>query len=146
MAKNEDGVAHFFGGTDPGATEDLNLTLDDDSTPGDPDGEIALDVYQTENDVVVVAPIAGVDPDDIEIAATDDTLTIAGERKAEHLESLDDVFTQEIYWGAFSRTVSISVPCLMDKASASFKHGILTVSIPKASKAKKRLIKVKTAE
>lgn len=147
MAKKSDSVAHFFGGTDPGVQEEVNLTLDatEDESVEELEGEIAVDVYQTDSDVIIVSPIAGVDPELIDISATEDTITIDGERKSEHTTATNDVIMQEIYWGTFSRTVSLPVPCVVDKASASFKHGVLVINVPKAGKAKKRTIKVKAA-
>ena len=130
------------------APDDLNLSLEpteeDDDLEGNLEGEIAVDVYQTETDVVIVSPIAGVDPADIEIGATDDTLTVSGERRSEHSARGENVHTQEIYWGSFSRTVQLPVPCEVDKAQASYKHGILTVRVPKTGQTRKRTIKVKT--
>lgn len=149
MAKKSDSVTHFFGGTDPAAADELNVSLDTPDAEEDAslDGEIAVDVYQDSTHVVVISPIAGVRPDKIEISADDDAITISGERGAEHLQQENDVITQEIYWGSFSRTVALPVPCLVDKAVASFKHGVLTVRIPKVSaKTRKRVIKVKAAE
>ena len=150
MAKNSDSVAHFFGGADPGLDEPVNLSLendeDTDESSGSADGEIAVDVFQTDSHVVIVSPIAGVRPEDIEIAATDDTITISGERATEHSTRDHDVVMQEIYWGAFQRSISLPVPCMVDKATAAVKHGVLTVKVPKASKAKKHVIKVKPSE
>lgn len=155
--KKGDSVAHFFGGTDTDADDSVNLTLESedeetdahvgsDADAGGLEGEIAIDAYQTDSDVVVVSPIAGVDPELIEISATDDELTISGERGAAHITAGHDLFAEEIYWGVFSRTVRLPVPCEVDKASADYKHGVLKITIPKASKAKKRVIKVKKAE
>lgn len=150
MAKKDDSVTHFFGGTDTAATDQLNVSLDTPDAEEDTsalEGEIAVDVYQDSAHVVVISPIAGVRPEKIEISADDDTITISGERGAEHLTEQNHVIIQEIYWGTFSRSVTLPVPCLVDKAVATFKHGVLTVTIPKvAAKAKKRVIKVKPAE
>lgn len=150
MAKKSDSVAHFFGGNTV-TDEDLDLSLEtteeDEALEDDGlEGEIAVDVYQTDSHVIIVSPVAGVEPEAIEISATDDTITISGERKATHTENQDGLLVQEIYWGSFTRTVTLPVPCITDKAIATFKHGILTIKVPKASKAKKRVIKVKTAE
>lgn len=146
--KEDDSIAHFFGGTDDVGEELLDGPVTEPADETDDlatnlEGEIAVDVYQTPTHVVIVSPIAGVDPDNIEITSLDDSITITGERTGEHTSDEKNVFTQEIYWGAFSRTVVLPVPCLVDKASASFKHGVLTVKIPKTSKAKKKTIKVK---
>lgn len=153
MAKlKSDSVSHFFGGVDDGtATEDSEEITEttENLTATDPEdtieGEIAVDVHETDTDVVVISPIAGMDPENIEISATDDTITISGERKAEHASEVKNTSIQEIYWGAFSRTVTLPADCDTAKANASFKHGILTIKIPKAA-AQKRTIKVKTVE
>ena len=146
MAKNSDSVSHFFGGAND-LDEAVNLTLETpEAELASLEGEIAVDVYQTDTHVIIVSPIAGVLPENIEISANDDTITISGERKSEHTTKGHNSITQEIYWGAFERTVALPVPCLVDKAVASCKHGILTVKVPKASTAKKRKIKVKAAE
>lgn len=154
---NDDAIAHFFGGTGApaGRSHEPNrdFSLDTPETSPfaaadetDDDGEIAVDVYQTETDVVIMTPLAGVKPEDIEISGDDDSITITGERKAEHKERTENFSVQEIYWGSFSRTVTLPAPCDVDKAAASFKHGVLTVKVPKTGKAKKRVIKVKTDE
>ncbi len=153
MAKKhvDDSVNHFFGGTGTDSADEadsLNFSLEQAPAVADEsdaiEGEIAVDVYQTDTHVVIVSPIAGIEPENIEISATDDTLTISGERAAGYEHRGDHVFTQEIYWGAFSRTVDLPVPCLVDKAAASFKHGVLTIKVPKSAKVKKRTIKVKS--
>ncbi len=109
-------------------------------------GEIAVDVHETDDSIVIVSPIAGVDPADVEIAADDDSVTISGERRSENHVKSKNAVVQEIYWGKFSRIVELPVGAEVDKAKAAFKHGVLTVTIPKSGKAKKRTIKVKTVE
>lgn len=145
----DDDSAHFFG-TSAAKTKApdepvAELGLEAEAEAGI-DGEVAVDVYQTDHDVVIVSPLAGVNPDGVELSATEDSVTISGERKSAHTERKENMITQEIYWGSFSRTVSLPVPCDVDKADASFKHGILTVKIPKSGKAQKRTIKVKSDE
>lgn len=167
LVSKDDDIARFFGGNaaaaagaadasgtdspaaEPDFTLDPPIVVPSDEEAAarveaeeEADGEIAVDVYQTESDVVVVSPIAGVTV--AEVAFTDDSVTIAGERTGKHLEQTEDVLVQEIFWGSFSRTVTLPVPCDVDKATHSFKDGVLTVTIPKVvSKAKKRVIKVK---
>lgn len=148
MARDKsDGLGHFFGGV--GTDEGAGFSLDESPQAPEesaPDGEIAIDCFETERSVVVVSPLAGVDPEEIEIAASEDSITISGERKAEHTSQSGNLITQEIYWGSFSRTVELPSACDVDKAQAAFKHGVLTVTIPKTGQAKKRVIKVKKAE
>lgn len=157
MAPSDDPVTHFFGGRNDvpapaparplavNASDELGLETDED-TAESLEGEIAVDVYDTDTDVVIVSPIAGVDPDEIQISAGEDSVTISGQRKAEHTTRGKNLITQEIYWGSFERTVELPVPCEVTHATASCKQGVLTVTIPKSHKARKKTIKVNTEE
>ncbi len=155
MSPSDDPVTHFFGGRGdapapprpPAVTASDDLGLESDDDPADAlEGEIAVDVYETDTDVVIVSPIAGVDPEEIRISAGEDSVTISGQRKAEHTTRGKNLITQEIYWGSFERTVELPVPCEVNHASASCKQGVLTVTIPKSHKARKKTIKVRTEE
>jgi len=106
--------------------------------------ELALDVYETENDVVINAAIPGIKPEDIDIAITGDTVSIKGELKQETKVEKANYYRQERRYGAFSRAVSLPVPISADKAEATFKDGVLTLTIPKAEEAKPKTIKIKT--
>ena len=108
------------------------------------EGQLAIDVYQTGSEVVIKAPIAGVKPEDIDIAINDDVVTVKGERKQEKEIKQEDYYCQECYWGAFSRSVILPVGVAAEKAKASFKDGILTVTLPKASVAKSKKIRVRS--
>ncbi len=106
------------------------------------EGQLAVDAYQTNDAIVVKAPIAGVKPSDIEISITDEVITIKGKRKQEPAIGEADYFCQECYWGSFSRAYIIPVPVDSEKAQAGLKDGILTILIPKQEKSKTRVIKV----
>jgi HSP20 family protein len=106
-------------------------------------GELALDMYETDNDLVVNAALPGVNPDDVDITITGDTLTIKAEAKVEKKTEKANYYRQELRYGACSRTVGLPVPVQADKAEATFKHGILTIRIPKAEEARPKVIKVK---
>jgi len=108
------------------------------------EGQLAIDVYQTNNEVVIKAPIAGVKPEDIDIAINDDVVTVKGARKQEKEIKQDDYYCQECYWGAFSRSVILPVGVASDKAKATFKDGILTINLPKATAARAKKIRVKS--
>lgn len=107
------------------------------------DGQLAIDAYQTTDEIVVKAPIAGVRPEDLDVAITDEMITVKGERKGEEILQKDNYFCQECYWGSFSRSYVLPIAVDADKAEASLKNGILTVRIPKLEKTKTRTIKVK---
>ena len=106
------------------------------------EGQLAVDTYQTEDDIVVRAPIAGVFPEDLEIAITDEVVTIKGVRKKEETINDENYFAQECYYGAFSRSYLLPIAIDSDKAKAHIKNGILTITIPKQEKSKTRIIKV----
>lgn len=106
------------------------------------EGNLAVDVYQTANDVVVKAPVAGVNESDIDITVLPDQVSIRGERKEEKEVAEDGYHTRECYWGAFSRTVALPVEGEPDGARATFKSGILTVRIPKSKKGQAVKLKI----
>lgn len=106
------------------------------------EGQLAVDVYQTEDEIIVKTPIAGVRPGDLDISVTDDVLTIKGERKRDEKIEEADYLVQECYWGSFSRSYILPVVVDAENASASIKDGVLTVTVPKEAKAKTRVIQV----
>uniref|UniRef100_A0A7C4R479 Hsp20/alpha crystallin family protein n=1 Tax=candidate division CPR3 bacterium TaxID=2268181 RepID=A0A7C4R479_UNCC3 len=109
------------------------------------EGQLSIDMYQTDDDVVVKAPVAGVDPGELEISVTEDMVHIKGHRKEEHKEETKDYFLSECYWGSFSRSQSLPVPVIAEKAEASInKKGVLTIKIPKANKSKSKILKIKS--
>ena len=109
----------------------------------DVEGQLTIDVYQTEEEIIVESTIAGVDPDDIEIDATSDSVTIRGERQKSAEVMNADYFYQECFWGRFSRSVILPQEVDPDKAYSSLKNGVLTVHLPKINKDRARKISVK---
>jgi len=109
------------------------------------EGQLAIDAFQTEDNVVIKAPIAGVSPEELEISITDEVVTIKGERKDEQVAQKDNYFCQECYWGAFSRSYILPVAVDATKAEAILRNGILTITIPKQEKTRTRILKVTTA-
>lgn len=102
---------------------------------------LPVDVYTTEDEIVVQAPMPGVNPDDVEITLEGDNLTIKGEIKPP-LENVDYIM-QERWYGPFSRSLVINVPVDANKVEATFENGLLTVTIPKAEEVKPKSIKVR---
>lgn len=112
----------------------------------DYEGQLAIDVYQTNDDVIIKAPIAGVKPENLDVSVTDGVLTIKGERKQEENIKEHDFFVQECYWGAFARQFTLPAGIDYEKTSASLKNGVLTIRIPKEEKTKTRTIAINTEE
>ncbi len=105
--------------------------------------QLDVDVYQTENNIVIVAPMAGVDPEKVEINISDDTVTIKGETVQESKIEKENYLSQECFWGIKSRTIILPTQVALEKASATFKNSVLTITLPKASKARTKTLKVK---
>lgn len=106
------------------------------------EGQLAVDVYQTESELVIQSAIAGVRPEDLDISIERDIITIEGERRKPFEES-GDYFTQECYWGKFSRKIILPVEVNPDKVEATLKEGVLTIRIPKILRERKRIIRVR---
>lgn len=119
-----------------------NRKLEDEGWLEEYEGQLAIDAYQTNDSVVVKAPIAGVKPQDLEISITDEVVSVHGQRQKEASPDEADYFCQECYWGSFSRSYVLPIAVDADKAKADLKDGILTIIIPKQDKAKTRILKI----
>ena len=108
------------------------------------DGELTVDVYQTQDMIIIKAMIAGVHPEDLDISITRDMVTIHGEREEEKTAKDDDYFVRELYWGSFSRSIALPEEIDVDEAEAVEKHGLLILKLPKLDKKRQSKLKVKT--
>ncbi|MBL8157982.1 Hsp20/alpha crystallin family protein [bacterium] len=109
----------------------------------DTEGELAVDVYQTPDHIVVKALVAGVQPATIDISLTREMLTISGVRADEREVDEDNYYQRELYWGSFSRTILLPEEIDVDGAEASEKHGILMIRLPKINKKRETKLKVR---
>src|SRR6266567_910283 len=105
----------------------------------------AVDIYETENDLVLKADLPDVDLKDIDVRVENQTLTISGQRKFEKQESATGYHRIERSYGNFQRSFSVPNTFDTDKINASFKNGVLTVSLAKKEAAKPRQVKVEAA-
>ncbi len=105
---------------------------------------LPLDAYVTPEEIVVLANMPGIKPENVEITLEGDTLTIQGERPIP-LENVNYVM-QERPFGKFQRTLNINIPVNAEKAEASYENGLLTLTIPKAEAVKPKTIQVTTAK
>ena len=103
---------------------------------------LPLDVYTTADEIVLVASLPGLTPDEVDIAIEGDLLTIRGELRPP-LENVAYLF-QERPYGAFSRALTLNVPVDAGKAEAVFENGVLTLTLPKAEETKPKVIKIKS--
>ena len=106
-------------------------------------GALAVDMYETDQDVVIKSSVPGVKAEDIDITITGDTLTIKGETKAEEKVEKANYVRQERRYGAFSRSVTLPTTIVAEKAKAEFENGVLTLTLPKAEEVKPKAIRVK---
>ena len=109
----------------------------------DGEGQLTIDVYQTETEIVIKSTIAGVKPEDLDVSINNDMVTVKGERSNEEVVEGSNYYYQECYWGGFSRSVLLPVDVIPEKADASLKNGILTIRLPKADTNKVRKIQVR---
>lgn len=98
------------------------------------EGQLTIDVYQTENEIVIKSPVAGVKPQDLDVTITNDMVTIKGRRESDEEVAKESYFFQELYWGPFSRSVILPSEIEMEEAKAILKDGILTIRLPKVEK------------
>lgn len=115
-----------------------------ETAPEDVDGELALDVYQTPTDIIVQTFVAGVKPEDLEVNITRDMLTLRGRRFETHGVKEHDFFSRELYWGSFSRAISLPQEVEPSEAEAIERHGLLTIRLPKVDRNRNSHIKVKS--
>jgi len=106
------------------------------------EGQLAIDVWQTDKEIIIQAPIAGVRPEDLEVSISDEMVNIKGERKQRLEMKKENYLCQECYWGSFSRSYLLPVAVETSKAVATLKDGILTITIPKIEASKTKVLKV----
>lgn len=100
---------------------------EDEAVPG----QLAVDVYETKERLVVKARTAGVNKHDLDVSISDNTLSIRGTLSAGNEEDVENYFVQECYWGEFSRSIALPVAVKEDEIEAVLKDGVLTVSFTK---------------
>ncbi len=108
------------------------------------EAQLTVDLYQTPTDIIVQTMVAGVLPDNLTITITRDLITIRGKREENQSINHDNYFVQELYWGSFSRTISLPEEVDPEEAEAIEKHGLLIIKLPKINKEKKTTLKVKS--
>ncbi|HEY4499482.1 MAG TPA: Hsp20/alpha crystallin family protein [Candidatus Paceibacterota bacterium] len=107
------------------------------------EGQLAVDVYQTPEDIVIKTMVAGVRPDDLDISITRDMVTIKGTREAANEVTEDNFFFKELYWGTFTRTIVLPQEIEVEGAEAVEKHGLLIIRLPKVDKGRQTKLRVK---
>ena len=103
----------------------------------------AIDMYQTDDEIVVKASLPGVKADEVQINITGEILTIKGETKQVEEKKEKAWHMREQRWGTFERAVALPTEVVSDKAKAEFENGILTITLPKAEEVKPKVISIK---
>ncbi len=94
-------------------------------------GQLAVDVYETKEKLVVKGRVAGVNKSELDVSISDNTLSIRGTLSAGNEDDVENYFVQECYWGEFSRSIALPVPVKEDEIEAVLKDGVLTISFNK---------------
>ena len=113
-----------------------------DEDQGDFPGQLAVDVYETDEGLVVKARTAGVNKEDLDVSISDGILTISGTLSSGDDTEATNWHIQECYWGEFSRTVALPVAVKEDEANAALKDGVLTISFPKVQQEQAKKIAI----
>lgn len=107
------------------------------------EGQLAVDMYQAPNEIIVHAVVAGVRPDEVDVSITQDMVTIRGKRQKQREITGDDYYYQELYWGGFSRSIMMPQEIDVEAAEATQKNGLLTIKLPKLDKNRIQKLKVR---
>ena len=108
------------------------------------EGKLALDIFETEAEIFIVAPLAGVGPDEVEISVNEEVLTIRGKREfPDKLPEAKSFFTEECFWGTFSRSIVLPYKISPIDIKAKMKKNVLVIKVPK-SKATFRKVQIES--
>ncbi|KKW10065.1 MAG: Protein containing Heat shock protein Hsp20 protein [Parcubacteria group bacterium GW2011_GWB1_49_7] len=107
------------------------------------EAQLTVDVFNTPTEIIIKTMVAGVKPDDLDVSITRDMVTIRGERSEERTVAEQDYLHRELYWGTFSRAVSLPEEINVDEAEASEKFGMLILRLPKVDKNRSAKLRVK---
>lgn len=127
----------------PQPTDDAGQPNDNwDDSEEDFPGQLAVDVYETDDRLVVKARTAGVNKEDLDVSISDGILTISGTLSSGDDTDATNWHIQECYWGEFSRTVALPVAVKEDEAAAALKDGVLSISFPKVQQEQAKKIAI----
>src|SRR3989344_1765424 len=111
--------------------------------PQDEEGQLTIDVWQTPDEIHAQAVVGGVKLEDLDVEVTHDMVTLRGKRERQKEVSGSDYFYQELYWGAFSRSILLPQEIDADETEGTMKKRLLTIKLPKLDKARISKLKVK---
>jgi HSP20 family protein len=127
--------------------ETVSRTIEDSISALSGTQLLPLDIYETETHIVIVAgPLSGIQPEQIDVSVTGDTLTIKGETKPDLDVPEEQFLRRERRFGAFARTIKLPQPVRADQADAEFKEGLLKIMLPKIESSDPRVIDIRKVE
>ncbi len=119
-------------GVDDAAPDDVPSSQpEEEDWDDEPTGQLAVDVYETQEKLIIKARTAGVDRNELDVSIADNILSIRGTLSAGEESDVKNYFVQECYWGEFSRSVTLPVPVKEDHIEAVLKDGVLKISFVK---------------
>jgi HSP20 family protein len=146
MEEEDELTAAFLGDEDLATADNQTQSQEPTAEEWDEDdavpGQLAVDVYETKERLVVKARTAGVNKNDLDISIADNTLSIRGTLSAGNEDDVENYFVQECYWGEFSRSIALPVPVKEDEVEAVLKDGVLTISFTKVKQETVKKIQV----
>jgi HSP20 family protein len=136
-------AAAFLNDDDLGGSDDaVASSVNDDPAEDDFPGQLAVDVYETDDKVVVKARTAGVNKDELDVSISDGILTVSGTLSSGDEADATNWHIQECYWGEFSRTLALPVAVKEDEVEAVLKDGVLTITFSKVKQEQAKKIQV----
>lgn len=128
--------------SDEDVEKSLGAETDDIEEDDAVEAQLAVDVYETNNEIIVKTMTAGVKKDELQITVSRESITIKGKRENDPRAYSHHYHTQELYWGAFSRTIELPDEIDIELAAASEHHGLVTIKLPKFDKKRKATLKI----
>ncbi len=107
-------------------------------------GELPIDVFQTPDDIIIHAFVAGVRPDELNVSISRDLVVIEGTREERQQVVESDYFTRELFWGSFTRTIMLPQEVDVENATAHAKDGLLTITLPKLDRKRQTKLRVRS--
>jgi len=127
-------------------TTSKNLKSTNPWPSSEEEGELAVDLFENKDELILQAVIGGVEVNDLDISITNDMITIRGERNKENKDKVEKVYYNECFWGPFSRSLILPQEINADKAKATIKNGLLTIHLPKLVKTMRKTLKIEEEE
>lgn len=126
------------------ADEERHVPVRTEEAPR-PEGHLPVDMYQTPTDIIIRTFVAGVRPDELNVSISRDMVVIEGSREERSEATGPDYFSQELFWGSFSRTIMLPQEVDVENCTASAKDGLLTLTLPKLDRARQTKLKVRSS-